>query len=934
MKFRSKPCCLVANKRDRARNPLKVDPTRTAGLRRRLVADLRRRFNRLRSRIVQLLTIEDAFGLGPPSSPFVNASGLTINNRWKYLSQPDKVKAFKEWLRTELKGNVTGAREEELWRRYVNEGLQKGAGRAFDDVRAPERARGGGAKENLDFYDGTKDEFLRSSFGRPVAVEKVKLLASRSFDDLEAVTATMSTKIVRTLTDGLVLGKGPRDIARDMTKAVDVSRGRAETIARTEIVRAHAEGQLLAMENLGVEEVGVAVEWSTAGDERVCELCEPLQGVVLKLDEAKGMLPRHPNCRCAWIPANVGEDKAEQKRGKEEVKEAITESKGDKEDDWASGKKVAMDRPESILDRIPAKTISTVIPAYAEPPVGPKYHKPSDNYTKPMPKNLREETKAKGPDGEPIKVYMGSQRTFEGKLETAKGDTLEAGLFLTDSKKIAASYQEGGKGGGGLIEAHVYTKNPLDVTKDMSPQEALKIADRFEKSPALKEQADELRKLAEKGEPIPADKAFKLTGAPKMSEYADKYGADIARTQYQKAISDLGYDSVKHFDYDQKVTLPDGSKGYATNYMVPNPAQVYSTAGTKEAGKEVDKVAEKLVKKAKEERKVAEKDTAKGEERERKRAEKQAKAEEKQERERQEKEEREREKEERKAEKERERVRKIEESDRQELERRRQRDEQIARDEATREKAKTASQEESRRVREELEAKAQPFLLTTEEVQRLEKAGGAKAVEEHLQKVAFPIGETKTAGMAAPENMQGVKVGSVNYSWGAGAERAAIETIRKEAAKIEAMPPKLREATSSIIFTGKKSGVDEQIGKELGIKNYVAVATSDGKGVSTVYSGAPTTLGDTAHEAGHTVAKEKWGSFDPPPNSDYGKAQAVEAPVSKYGASHVREDFAEACRMYADKERPTSGGVEGLSPHEILKKNFPMKFKALRELLE
>jgi len=40
-----------------------------------------------------------------------------------------------------------------------------------------------------------------------------------------------------------------------------------------------------------------------------CELCAPLEGIVLKVSEARGMLPRHPNCRCCFIPANVGEHK-------------------------------------------------------------------------------------------------------------------------------------------------------------------------------------------------------------------------------------------------------------------------------------------------------------------------------------------------------------------------------------------------------------------------------------------------------------------------------------------------------------------------------------------------------------------------------------------------------------------------------------------------
>src|SRR5260370_20917457 len=138
-----------------------------------------------------------------------------------------------------------------------------------------------------------------------------------------------------------------------MTEQVDVSRARAELVARTEIMRAHAEGQLTALEQLGVEDVGVAVEWKTSGRYDVdkygrpispCELCIPMEGIILKIDEARNMLPRHPGCLCCWIPANVGEDDKDQKDTKEEIDAAMEESGLDKE--------VDDERPESILGNV------------------------------------------------------------------------------------------------------------------------------------------------------------------------------------------------------------------------------------------------------------------------------------------------------------------------------------------------------------------------------------------------------------------------------------------------------------------------------------------------------------------------------------------------------------------------------------------------------
>ncbi len=305
-------------------NPLRIDPTRTITLRRRLGEEFKRRFARLKMALYKLVVEDDAFGLKEEShDPWNLASNLasfTANTRWKFSDDPDKVASFKVWLKTQVEVQLLSQSDKELWQRYVEQGFAKGAGRSFDDVKARHPAA---MAETLDFTGGRREQFLRDAFGQPVAIEKVKLLAGRLYDDLDGVTKQMSTVMARTLTDGLVQGKSPRAIARDLSDNVDkIGKDRALLIAHTEIIRAHAEGQLLALRQLGVEEVGVMVEWSTTGDAKVCPQCKPMEGVVLTLDEATGLIPRHPRCRCAWIPAAVGEKTKGQKRGKKQVAKA------------------------------------------------------------------------------------------------------------------------------------------------------------------------------------------------------------------------------------------------------------------------------------------------------------------------------------------------------------------------------------------------------------------------------------------------------------------------------------------------------------------------------------------------------------------------------------------------------------------------------------
>ncbi len=372
-----------------------IDPTRTFSLRRKMVGAINGRIRKLKGDINSLIVVEDAFGLrnvfnattsnlGPDSLGNIQSSRpgagqqtaqethresgkrrLTTHTRYAALRQEEQVQEFGKWIAAQARFLIIGATlqqiEDAFWYQYIIEGYQKGAGRAFDSVRRKEATL-----QKLDFYQGSKQEFLRQAFGRQQTLDSVKFLASRVFTELEGFTEDMATKSKRALLDGFVQGKGPRAIAKDINTVVDVGQRRATTIARTEISRVYNEAQLDMMENLEVEEVGVAVEWSTAGDKRVCPLCKPLEGVVLKVKESRGILPRHPQCRCAYIPANLGEDSSNQLKTKAKIRRAFDKSikaeipKGSKrtiaqqkkKSKWiGADKTIAKKRPKSVLEK-------------------------------------------------------------------------------------------------------------------------------------------------------------------------------------------------------------------------------------------------------------------------------------------------------------------------------------------------------------------------------------------------------------------------------------------------------------------------------------------------------------------------------------------------------------------------------------------------------
>jgi len=235
----------------------------------------------------------------PPSSqePLRNARDFEL------MTDSDKIAAFRKWLEEQFEDLVGDETMEDLLERFARAGFAKGMGRAWDDAK-----KAATGQQKLDFYSGTKEDFLRSSFSNPVSVDRVKMLAERSFSDLEGVGDALAAQIQRTLMDGLVQGLNPRDVARNLCDDVDgVGKSRAETIARSEIIRAHAEGQLTTLEEMGMDEVGAKVEWLATPDDRVCPTCSSYEGKVYQISEARGMIPHHPNCRCCWMPADVGE---------------------------------------------------------------------------------------------------------------------------------------------------------------------------------------------------------------------------------------------------------------------------------------------------------------------------------------------------------------------------------------------------------------------------------------------------------------------------------------------------------------------------------------------------------------------------------------------------------------------------------------------------
>lgn len=269
----------------------KIDPTRTRTLRERFMRDANKRFRKVRGRIRDKVVEDDGFGLKANRGDF------------EFARSSEKIAAFMDWLEGVQREEVLGVMQgtpirragAEAWTStYVQSAYAAGVRQAAN------RMKGKGAD--------VSDRWIDASFNRPIHADRLGVADTRAFTELRGITEAMDQQISRELAQGLGEGLNPLDIARRINDRVEkIGATRAKTLARTEVINAHAEATLNSYEEAGVEGVEVLAEFTTAGDSRVCPICEDLERRVAadggwSLDRARGVIPVHPNCRCVWTP--------------------------------------------------------------------------------------------------------------------------------------------------------------------------------------------------------------------------------------------------------------------------------------------------------------------------------------------------------------------------------------------------------------------------------------------------------------------------------------------------------------------------------------------------------------------------------------------------------------------------------------------------------
>jgi SPP1 gp7 family putative phage head morphogenesis protein len=105
----------------------------------------------------------------------------------------------------------------------------------------------------------------------------------------------LAGNIKESFADGYHITDDDGDVVR--TDATDAW---SKMVSRTELARAQAIGQLAVYRDAGIAKV----RYQTDHGPTVCDICTDLDGEVFDASDADDLVPQHPNCCCALLPAD------------------------------------------------------------------------------------------------------------------------------------------------------------------------------------------------------------------------------------------------------------------------------------------------------------------------------------------------------------------------------------------------------------------------------------------------------------------------------------------------------------------------------------------------------------------------------------------------------------------------------------------------------
>jgi len=267
----------------------KSDPSKTALIRRKFVKDVNDRYRSISSNLRTAAT---------------NIPLLGETNNFTVIQER------LDWMQIFLDEQFKVALLAGDWyKKYIEDAYVKGVRRGIRYTKGKE----------LFWLDSPSAQGLEVAFIRQVSNSyTLETLKQKTLSNLTTIVQAVSGRILSDLSILLVRGASEKDIYKNLQQTIQkIGVQRTRTVARTEVVRAQSYGLLDSFQGFGVTKVKVVaetnktitsnenVEYISSNDRKVCSLCSPFDGKIMTVQEAYGLIPVHPNCRCSFIGSSA-----------------------------------------------------------------------------------------------------------------------------------------------------------------------------------------------------------------------------------------------------------------------------------------------------------------------------------------------------------------------------------------------------------------------------------------------------------------------------------------------------------------------------------------------------------------------------------------------------------------------------------------------------
>jgi|DEB0MinimDraft_10_1074344.scaffolds.fasta_scaffold04180_2 SPP1 gp7 family putative phage head morphogenesis protein len=258
------------------------DPTRTLTLRNKAVAEITRRFKQLNRLIIE--SVKD-------NKIFLDNAQALKKEEFIFLRDGDKLKKFDAWLQGAiseiiLSGSVRKDDTNINWLlAYIDTAYRKGIKKSTSVMQ--QRLGKNVIPDLINLVN------------LPPHARAMELIFTRDFDQLKGITEAMSQQISYIISEGILQGENPNDMAKRITDRVEkIGITRAKLLARTEVINAFNLARINNVDAysdfLGEE---VVFRWISGVDARVRDTHRERNNKFYSKEKVTPLIGE-PNCRC------------------------------------------------------------------------------------------------------------------------------------------------------------------------------------------------------------------------------------------------------------------------------------------------------------------------------------------------------------------------------------------------------------------------------------------------------------------------------------------------------------------------------------------------------------------------------------------------------------------------------------------------------------